>query len=334
MKKLIFAISIAAALLACNKNIYESTPDPAENDGHLKLNISIDGEDPDTRSVIKDWSNADCIYLFFDEAATYPPQYLRIKYDKFGSVTGTAKSWYVDQWYGEGLEATLAGKTSGKLGAFYCVNDKMGGSIDVSYSKMSSSNNNYVYRITPQDRNGGTFYAYWMFCSGINYTVSNGTLSANLSMKAQGKWCQYCIYKDASGTSFINSETERYKLTVRAVSGAQRTDSPLNMPRYFSPATASMTYDYVSNQTYLSGYICGGLCFSDLGTTFAATSTGQGTVLFYITDTKGTSSTSDDIIYQHSITLVGAMPRAVRLPDLNALKSNGTREWVVVDSIY
>ena len=120
MKNILIILGFTAVLLACTKEA-ESVGSSAE-DSPITLNLSISSASPDTKSIKQDWDHGDVIYIFFqghilsDNAEG--EQYLKAAYDKNGSVTGKAKTWYVHTWYG-GLEKEITRNSKGKLAAIY-----------------------------------------------------------------------------------------------------------------------------------------------------------------------------------------------------------------------
>lgn len=135
MKNILIILGFTAVLLACTKEA-ESVGSSAE-DCPITLNLSISSASPDTKSIKQDWDHGDVIYIFFqghilsDNAEG--EQYLKAAYDKNGSVTGKAKTWYVHTWYG-GLDKEITRNSKGKLAAIYYPNDKVGGTLEVQYT--------------------------------------------------------------------------------------------------------------------------------------------------------------------------------------------------------
>ena len=97
MKKILFLMSLAVAVLACNKEI-PAGPQPAQE--HITLDFTIDDDgSPETRAVKTGWVNNDRMYVFFDDISE-TAEYLIIKY------SSSTKKWNPETWT-PGLESKL-----------------------------------------------------------------------------------------------------------------------------------------------------------------------------------------------------------------------------------
>ena len=342
MKNILIILGFAAVLLACTKEA-ESVGSSAE-DSPITLNLSISSASPDTKSIKQDWDHGDVIYIFFqghilsDNAEG--EQYLTAAYDKNGSVTGKSGTWYVKKWYG-GLEKEITRNSKGKLAAIYYPNDKVGGTLEVTYTSKIVGDNlddsiDGIF-LQAKDRKGKDFYtSYFTYSHGCNYTVNNwGELTAEIGMLGShyaGKVYQYCIERNRDGNMFQNSEAHRYTLSHRDATW----DSPYAEHLTYDPIVMNTPFDITiranfeqwDHNDYLNAYFYGGLCFS--GTAMSEyDSPGSYKTEFRLTDNKDTDDTSDDVAYHYVAPIIYMGELAFKLPDLDAKDSNGNYLWVI-----
>ena len=338
MKNILIILGFTAVLLACTKEA-ESVGSSAE-DSPITLNLSISSASPDTKSIKQDWDHGDVIYIFFqghilsDNAEG--EQYLKAAYDKNGSVTGKAKTWYVHTWYG-GLEKEITRNSKGKLAAIYYPNDKVGGTLEVTYTKKIVDDDlddgiDGIF-LQAKDRKGKDFYtSYFTYSHGCNYTVNNwGELTAEIGMLGSqyaGNVFQYCIERDRDGNMFQNSEAHRYTLSHRDATW----DSPYVEHLTFDPIVMNTPFDITirayyeqwDHNDYLNAYFYGGLCFSGA----AMNEYDWYKTEFRLTDNKDTDDTDDDVAYHYVASIIYTGVLAFKLPDLNAKDSDGNYLWV------
>ena len=338
MKNILIILGFTAVLLACTKEA-ESVGSSAE-DSPITLNLSISSASPDTKSIKKDWDNGDVIYIFFqghilsDNAEG--EQYLTAAYDKYGSVTGKSGTWYVKKWYG-GLDKEITRNSKGKLAAIYYPNDKVGGTLEVTYTKKIVDDDlddgiDGIF-LQAKDRKGKDFYtSYFTFSQGCNYTVNNwGELTAEIGMLGSqyaGNVFQYCIERDRDGNMFQNSEAHRYTLSHRDATW----DSPYVEHLTFDPIVMNTPFDITirayyeqwDHNDYLNAYFYGGLCFSGA----AMNEYDWYKTEFRLTDNKDTDDTDDDVAYHYVASIIYTGVLAFKLPDLNAKDSDGNYLWV------
>lgn len=339
MKNILIILGFTAVLLACTKEA-ESVGSSAE-DCPITLNLSISSASPDTKSIKKDWDHGDVIYIFFqghilsDNAEG--EQYLTAAYDKYGSVTGKSGTWYVKKWYG-GLDKEITRNSKGKLAAIYYPNDKVGGTLEVTYTTKIVDDDlddgiDGIF-LQAKDRKGKDFYtSYFTYSHGCNYTVNNwGELTAEIGMlgsRYAGNVFQYCIERDRDGNMFKNSETHRYTLSHRDATW----DSPYVEHLTFDPIVMNTPFDITiradfeqwDHNDYLNAYFYGGLCFSGA----AMNEYDWYKHEFRLTDNKDTDNTSDDVAYYYVADIIYTGVLAFKLPDLNAKDSNGNYLWVI-----
>ena len=339
MKNILIILGFTAVLLACTKEA-ESVGSSAE-DSPITLNLSISSASPDTKSIKQDWDHGDVIYIFFqghilsDNAEG--EQYLKAAYDKNGSVTGKAKTWYVHTWYG-GLEKEITRNSKGKLAAIYYPNDKVGGTLDVTYTTKIVDDDlddgiDGIF-LQAKDRKGKDFYtSYFTYSHGCNYTVNNwGELTAEIGMLGSqyaGNVFQYCIERDRDGNMFQNSEAHRYTLSHRDATW----DSPYAEHLTYDPIVMNTPFDLTiradfeqwDHNDYLNAYFYGGLCFSGI----AMNEYDWYKTEFRLTDNKDTDDTDDDVAYHYVADIIYTGVLAFKLPDLNAKDSNGNYLWVI-----
>ena len=339
MKNILIILGFTAVLLACTKEA-ESVESSAE-DSPITLNLSISSASPDTKSIKKDWDHGDVIYIFFqghilsDNAEG--EQYLTAAYDKYGSVTGKSGTWYVKKWYG-GLDKEITRNSKGKLAAIYYPNDKVGGTLDVTYTTKIVDDDlddgiDGIF-LQAKDRKGKDFYtSYFTYSHGCNYTVNNwGELTAEIGMLGSqyaGNVFQYCIERDRDGNMFQNSEAHRYTLSHRDATW----DSPYVEHLTFDPIVMNTPFDITirayfeqwDHNDYLNAYFYGGLCFSGA----AMNEYDWYKTEFRLTDNKDTDDTDDDVAYHYVANIIYTGVLAFKLPDLNAKDSNGNYLWVI-----
>ena len=211
-KTAILFVGIIAMLCSCSK-----IDNPAEEKTTLKINFTIGGApqddgSPETKAHKTAWANNDVVYILFDEGFS-TGGYLKVKYNRSSS------SWVVDEW-SAGLEAKIAKKTGGQLSALYMPNDKVGGTIEFT-------NNNWTLcKVAATDRMGNPFYSYWLQAVQVEYTVADGTLSADITLgKGAYSQAQFTIpNKDRNGKA-INSDgsgQNLYKYKLRVEGGGTR----------------------------------------------------------------------------------------------------------------
>ena len=321
MKKTLFVWAAVLALAACSKEPVE----PLQQEcAHLELDFNMgNGMDPDTRGIQKSWSHGDEIYIFFDREILATPQYLVAKYDKSGSVTGKANSWYASFW-SDGLEAKISRRSGGVLSALYTHTSSVHGATRVLYWNASK------YSITTGTLKNGNFYSYWLEATNVSYTVSNGKLSASLTLgRPDGRYfIQFSMpNKDRDGKAISNADAQSstvymYMLTCKE---AEASTWPMGVSQchpnsYNSDGTFGYYDSGYGNPGALSAYIYGGLCFSGL----QMTSTSLCRYKFFLYE-YGPQSTKG-FVYEpdYKITLTAG---AYKLPALNAKDSSGNYYW-------
>lgn len=324
MKKSVWIWAAALALTACSK---EPVAPVQEEETHLELDFSMnDGADPDTRGIQKDWSHGEEVYIFFDQEISPTPQYLIAKYDRSGSVTGKAKSWYASYW-SDGLESKISHRTGGVLSALYTHTSSVHGTTDVLYWNASK------YSIAAGTAKGGRFYSYWLEATNVSYTVSGGKLTASFTLaRPDGRYfIQFSMpNKDRDGNTISNADAQsstvyKYALECRSVEGATSTLYYGVSPCYPNAYNSDGTFSYYgggSGKTGpMSAYIYGGLCFSGMQMTWSAGPRRYNFIL-YVYESKRT----DRYIYQpdYNINLTAG---AFKLPALNAKDSSGNYIW-------
>ena len=209
-KTAILFVGIIAMLCSCSK-----IETPAEEKTTLKINFTIGSESPqddgspETKAHKTAWANNDVVYILFDEGFS-TGGYLKVKYNRSSS------SWVVDEW-SAGLEAKIAKKTGGQLCALYMPNDKVGGTIEFT-------NNNWTTcKVAAKDRMGNPFYSYWLEDKRVDYTVADGTLSADIILSRGGpNVVQFTIpNKDRNGNAINSDGSGRnlYKYKLRVAGG-------------------------------------------------------------------------------------------------------------------
>ncbi len=311
MKKTLVIAAIAAMVLGCGKEEIENqTLSQDDEQVSLTLDFTIDnGASPDTRAVKTNWANYDKIYILFDKEVTFgadnPPQYLVIKYKS------STESWVADTW-SPGLKSKIAKKTSGTLTALYMPNDKVGGTVSIEHSTSQ------IYLVSSMDRSGKTFKSYALVAENKPYSVSNGILTANLTLERYGSnWIQHCIKKDRDGNNISSDNAHHYTLKHQILSS---TGGDYGYTEAISPYqyTNSGVFRFDIQYTEMSGYFYQGLCFAGNNSMARVANTKH---IFTLVDNKGTTDTSDDVTYQYTWPKSGydqLTSSAIVLPDLDA----------------
>ena len=312
MKKTLFIAAIAAMVLGCDKEKLENQALSQDDEQvSLTLDFTIDnGASPDTRAVKTDWANNDKIYILFDKEVTLgadnPPQYLVIKYK--------SSTWVADTW-SPGLKRKIANKTSGTLTALYVPNDKVGGTVSIEHSTSE------IYLVSSKDRSGNTFKSYALVAENKPYSVSNGILTANLTLETPSGsgWLQFTFSKDRDGNNISSDDAHRYTLKHQVLnsSGGDLGNTEAIRPwRY----TNAGLFDFETQEKEMSGYYYQGLCFAGNNSNARKSNTKH---IFTLIDNKGTSSTDDDVTYEYTWPESGSeygqlTSSAIVLPNLNS----------------
>ena len=325
LKKSLWIWAAALALAACSK---EPVAPVQEECARLELDFTMnDGSDPDTRGIQKDWSHGEEVYIFFDKEISSSPQYLIAKFDRSGSVTGTARSWYASYW-SDGLESKISHRTRGVLSALYTHTSSVHGKTDILYHNASS------YSLAPGTVKGGVFGSYWLEATNVSYTVSGGKLTASISLQrpAGRYFIQFSMpNKDRDGNTISNADAQsstvyKYSLVCKAEEGETPTLFDGVSRCYPNAYRSDGTFGYYDSGSghpgHLSAYIYGGLCFSGLEMTWNA---GAKRYKFYLHVNEKTRT--DSYVYQpdNYIRLVAG---AYKLPALNAKDTSGNYYWV------
>ena len=309
MKKIMIILGFSAALLACSK-----VTEPVDSSAPacpITLNLSIGSGSPDTKGIKKEWDNNDKVHIFFQDYVNSDYQYLTVAYNK------SAGTWYAHTWHG-GLDKKLRISTSGRLSAIYYPNDKVGGSMSVLQPGDIDE-----YTITPTDRSGKVFNSYYSYDDAIYNIDESGVLSATINLTSMGTYTQYCIERDRNGVIFTNADSDHYTLQVSDIVYHSPT-SQIYKPS-FNGDSGELRNTLEEVVTYLSAYFYGGLCFSDLSHGTGASK--DQTLIFVFNDNRGDRNTTNDKKYVYSVKYRYFMPRAVKLPDLNATDANGNYLW-------
>jgi hypothetical protein len=337
MKKGFLYLGIVAALLSCNKALSPDENIPEEpqlvEGSILELDFSInDSTEPDTRGIQKDWSHGDEVYIFFDKAITSTPQYMIAKYDKSGSVTGKAKSWYAKSWT-SGLEAKISKRSSGVLSALYPHVSSVYGNLSVSYEDAST------YTLKATQNKGDDFYSYWLEATNVSYQVVSGKLKASFSLaRPEGLYfSQFSMpNKDRQGKTISNADASsstvyQYSLLCQSVN----TINGYNNDFYYGLGKCTPnafksdgTFGYYRQEKkggWLSAYIYGGLCFSGMPTFWEGQELGND-YEFRLRVYNGSGYKYYKFTPSRRVAVFSGA--AYTLPALNAKDSNGNYYWV------
>ena len=298
MKKyLIFALcAVAMAFVACQKeSVKEEEPVQAET--HLTLNFTINNGEA-TKAVKSGWEYGDRIHIYFDRDFTNFGKYLDLEY----RFDGESAEW-VANW-SDGLEAVIAGKTSGILEAYYIPFRSMDGS---EYGDMST-----YYNITSHDKpwitsetaqpTGRPVYSYFLQAREVAYTVSGGTLTATFTMGLPSGYDFVHFFLEGVG-KLNYKDSPRFTIT---------TYPPINS---ITPSRYDASGFHTTTHAGMVGYdYYGGTSFTGVLTPEAKAAS---TFTFYLIDNNGTPGTDDDVFYSKTFTGKSlAAGSAIILPDL------------------
>lgn len=165
MKRILFLLGISVlALAACQiVEVETSVETPAiDNTPHLTVNFNITrGDEPATKAVKTAWEEGDIIYFFFD----------KVMDGKWFRLTYKSGAWE-PYWYPE-LESRIAARSEGTVTALYMFARKA--------TQWGASSSDYV-SFDPLDGNDSWLYSWYLQCMDASYTVSAGSLTADISL--------------------------------------------------------------------------------------------------------------------------------------------------------
>lgn len=317
------------ALLAAGCNKVETAEEPAEFDFELKFNVTAN-YDAETRSVKRDWVEGDKIYLAFgitfqDEVAGFPTNhgYVTLTYDgsAFGSPTFSDPAF----------STALRNAPVGKLAAVYVSG---GQTPQFQYEATSSFP---ALSVTNSDELGG----YILSASGVDYTISDNVLTANLNLTLEpGEGLnRYPVH------FFLPSVSEE-NVSNYTLSCTEFFPDRFSCFLYISLSTEqpSVPRSGGTNSTYgnpiRGSYYDGGIEF--VAMLNPAVNGVETDYTLIITDNQGTpADDSDDVIYTIPKTATLKAKKAFNLPELTAPRwsttnVDGTRgslnghEWVLM----
>ncbi len=312
MKKIFLLVPMIAAIVSCGKNNAE-VAEPA----HLRIDISVNDGEGETKSVKSGWANNDRVFVLFPghvDTGGATGKWLTLKYN-----SSTSK-WEADSW-SDGLESEIAKTTSGTLTALYSPVIKAFGSFSCSWKG----------GIRFSTHAGNMYNGYWMQATGVSYTVSGGTLSASINMTIGSACDQICIngFKHRNEKSFNAnepSEFDRYYLKVEKGSSTVFWDNDVPLVCDSSVGTISFTSSYINasgrERTCLEPIVSGGLCFY-----LKASLSSYRSMKFHLFDTVD----NKEYVYTSNATFAPYSSRSVHaytLPALNEKDSGGNYKWV------
>lgn len=180
MKKAIALLS-SLALLASGCNKVQTVEKPVKDSSrHLTVDIEVNCA-TDTRSVKTGWKTGDVIYVAFDDFFTDNPDALSSDTVYYMTLTFNGSSW-VSDFSDEALEQYLLNRESGLLAAVYYSD--LSSPIRPGY-RLYNQELRYLYLIDLDAIVPGFFMhakKEYLTDKGINYTVSDGKLTASLNM--------------------------------------------------------------------------------------------------------------------------------------------------------
>ena len=270
MKKITLMIILGMGLMAlsaCNK---EEVPASKT----LKLNLNII-HDSDTKAVKTDWESGDKIYVFFGKPADHPiPAYLTLTYD--------GSDW-TEAWTA-GLEAEIAATESGTLCAVYAPG-KLGTISYDDYWKW--------YDFIGSDP------GWYLRCGYVNYSVSEGVLTATLNMQRDSGYVQFYLEGEADNAGKLQLSCDQIML--------------IKLGGVSESGIFSSNVDYgeaIDGVAYKGGLMFSGILHYDA----AGVATPY---TLKITDNKGSVDTADDVVYTTTATKTISYGDALALPALD-----------------
>ena len=317
MKKyLIFALcAVAMAFVACQK---ESVKDeePVQTETHLTLNFTINHGEA-TKAVKSGWEYGDRIHIYFDRDFTNGGKYLDLEYTN----SGGSGEWVAD--WSDGLEAEIAGKTSGILEAYYIPFRTMDGQESgdgSSYYKVTSYDKPWYPSETAQPT-GRPVYTYFLQARNVAYTVSAGSISATFTMSLPSGYDFVHFFLEGVG-KLDYKDGPRFTIT---------TYPPINS---ITPSRYDASGFHTTSHAGMVGYnYYGGTSFTGVLTPEAKAAS---TFTFYLIDNNGTPGTGDDVFYSKTFTGKSlAKGSAIILPDLDSWDkaANESEIYYAINSI-
>ena len=294
--KRIAILMIGCALLAagCTKEIasVEETFAP----GKLIIDIVPSLEEPETRDVKTGWEAGDKIYVFFDiQKGTTSFDYLTMTYDGSGWSHTFSNST---------LESRLLSGSGGYLSALYFTY----GTPTFTLSKFSStvSRLKFAFGFDAVYNYGIGYYC----CPKVNYTVSGGRLKAALVLELMPEDVQFFVpdIPADKASDFVFSCNQLKRRKVGSDNHIEFRWQSTEPDVTFTSTAVGSAGDSFRGYPYRGGIVFPGILNAP-GTTQDYEIT--------VTDTKGTSATTDDVPYIFRVSGKKLKVHdAVRLPSL------------------
>ena len=337
MKRIpVFLGCLALLAAGCNKvqTVDVPTDDPVEEIPALKFNITAN-YDAETRAVKSDWAEGDKIYLAFgitfqDEVAGFPTNhgYVTLTYD--GSAFSNPT--FSDPAFAKALQNA----PGGKLAAAYVSG---GQTPQFQFEDQSTDYTSiYVLSVTNSDELGG----YLLSASGVDYTISDNVLTANLSLtleagEGSNRYPVHFFLPSVSEENVSNytlSCTEFYPDRFACFMYMSLSTEQPSVPRTGGTIISTL------GDPIRGSYYDGGIEF--VAMLNPAVNGVETDYTLIITDNQGTpADDSDDVIYTIPKTATLKAKKAFNLPELTAPRwsttnVDGTRgslnghEWVLM----
>ena len=180
-KTLIILAAIAFALVSCNEEILDNTPDETPT-AQTSIVFNLTANHPDgaaTKAIKTAWENGDVIYVFFNNVAA--PKYLKMSYD--------GSKWSYTEMDGASTGSLrLEEGASGTMRAVYLP---FGNTLTVGAGADGTS---FTF--------SETTYSYYLTAT-LDYTVKDGKVSGAFNMSIPVGYVQFFL-DDAGASSSGN----------------------------------------------------------------------------------------------------------------------------------
>ena len=281
--------------VACQKETVKEE-EPVQAETHLTLNFTINHGEA-TKAVKTDWEYGDRIHIYFDRDFSNGGKYLDLEYQYPGNWVG---SW------SDGLEAEIAGKTSGTLDAYYIPFRHMDGQEwgdGTTYYNVTTYDKPWLTSVDRQPT-GRPVYTFFLQAWNVAYTVSGGALSATFTMSLPSGYDFVHFFLEGEG-KIDYSDSPRFTITtIPAINSVALTRYDA-YGFHTTPHAGMVGYDY-----------CGGTSFTGVLTPEAIASS---SFTFLLTDNNGTPQTNDDRYYRRDFSGKSlSAGSAIKLPPLSA----------------
>lgn len=215
---LIILAAIAFALVSCNEEILDNTPDETPTT-QTSIVFNLTANHPDgaaTKAIKTAWENGDVIYVFFNNVAA--PKYLKMSYD--------GSKWSYTEMDGASTGSLrLEEGASGTMRAVYLP---FGNTLTVGAGADGTS---FTF--------SETTYSYYLTAT-LDYTVKDGKVSGAFNMSIPVGYVQFFL-DDAGASSSYEIEIREPHLTPHGIASIA--------------ANGTITHTSIAHGAPLPGYV-------------------------------------------------------------------------------